>query len=195
LQHDAQLQNTQEKDMLDSIKKMVLASAMSAVMILPASAETGALTQNATPAEYLAVVDALHRFTWGMDTDNKELLGSAFAEDGTADFSNAAKTLGITFPAITGRGNIKQGLGGFASGLVTSNIVADARVNVDGENATLYAIVEAQHIPLKDRTRNLLLSNAYTVKLGRNGDAWLIKNMSVVENLWLQGDIKVATGQ
>jgi hypothetical protein len=105
-----------------------------------------------------------------------------------------AKALGITFPAITGRGNIEKGLGGFASGLVTSHMVADARVNVDGDNALLYAVVEAQHLPLKDRSRNLLLSNAYTVKLVRSGDAWLIQNMSV-ENIWSQGDIKVVTGE
>jgi ketosteroid isomerase-like protein len=180
--------------MLNSIKKITLATALSVMTIVPASAETGALTQNATPAEYLAVVDALHRFTWGMDMDNAELLGSAFAEDGTADFSYAAKTLGIAFPPITGRGNIEKGLGGFASGLVTSHVVADARVNVDGDTALLYAIVEAQHRPLKDRSRNLLLSNAYTVKLVRRGDVWLIQNMAV-ENLWSQGDIKVATGE
>jgi ketosteroid isomerase-like protein len=180
--------------MLNSIKKIALATALSVMTIVPASAETGALTQNATPADYLAVVDALHRFAWGMDMDNAKLLGSAFAEDGTADFSKAATTLGITFPAITGRANIEKGLGGFASMLVTSHVVSDARVNVEGDTALLHAIVEAQHLPAKDRTRNLLLSNAYTVNLVRSGDTWLIKNMAV-ENLWSQGDIKVATGQ
>ena len=180
--------------MRNSVKKIALATALSVVMIVPVSAETGVLTQNATPADYLSVADALHRFAWGMDMDNAQLLGSAFAEDGTADFSKAATTLGITFPAITGRGNIEQGLGGFASGLVTSHVVANARVSIDGDTALLYAIVEAQHIPAADRTRNLLLSNAYTVSLVRSGDIWLIKNMAV-ENLWSQGDIKVATGQ
>lgn len=180
--------------MSDSVQKIALATALSVMTIVPASAETGVLTQNATPAAYLSIVDALHRFTWGMDMDNAQLLGSAFAEDGTADFSNAATTLGITFPPITGRGNIEQGLGGFASELATSHVVANARVNVDGDTALLYAIVEAQHIPVNDRTRNLLLSNAYTVNLVRSGDTWLIMNMSV-ENLWSQGDIKVATGQ
>jgi SnoaL-like domain len=180
--------------MLNSMKRIFFVTAMTAFTVVPAFSEMGALNQNATPSEYLAVVDALHRFTWGMDTDNARLIGSAFAEDGTADFSIAAKTLGITFPAITGRGNIEKGLGGFASGLVTSHIVANARVNVDGESALLYAIVEAQHLPLKDRSRHLLLSNAYTVKLLRSGGSWLIQNMSV-ENIWSQGDIKVVTGE
>jgi SnoaL-like domain len=180
--------------MLNSMKKIFVAGAMTAFTVMPALSETGAINQNVTPTDYVAVVDALHRFAWGMDTDNAQLIGSAFADDGTADFSKAAKTLGITFPAITGRSNIEKGLGSFASGLVTSHVVANARVNVDGETALLYAIVEAQHLPLKDRSRNLLLSNAYTVKLARSGARWVIQNMSV-ENIWSQGDIKVVTGE
>jgi hypothetical protein len=180
--------------MLNSMKMILLATAITVLTMVPAFSETGALKQNATPSDYLAVVDALHRFTWGMDTDNAQLIGSAFAENGTADFSTAAKTLGITFPAITGRSNIEKGLGGFASGLVTSHVVANARVNVDGKSALLYAIVEAQHLPLKDHSRNLLLLNAYTVKLVRGGGGWLIQNMSV-ENIWSQGDIKVVSGE
>ncbi|MGL4488367.1 MAG: nuclear transport factor 2 family protein [Rhizobiaceae bacterium] len=180
--------------MLNTLKKTTFAAAVAAFTIVPALSETAVLKQNATPSDYLGAVDALHRFTWGMDSDNAELIASAFSEDGTADFSPAAKTLGIQFPPITGRGNIEKGLHGFASGLITSHSVANARVNVNGDEALMHAIVEAQHFPVKDRSRNMLMKNAYIVKLVRNGDGWLIQNMSI-ENIWSQGDVKVITGE
>jgi ketosteroid isomerase-like protein len=152
------------------------------------------LVQNATPTEYLAVVDALHRFAWGMDTDDGALIASAFAPTGTADFSPAAQKLGIQFPAIEGRENIAGALGAFAGMLVTSHSISNVRVQVNGDSANLRALVDAQHFPEKDTSRSLLLKNDYDVALIRDGDGWLIARMTI-SNIWSQGDIDVITGQ
>jgi hypothetical protein len=173
--------------------KLMLFVLATAVFTGPASSNE-TLQQNATPAEYLGVTDALHRFTWGMDTDNGALIASAFTEDGVADFSPAAKKIGIAFPLLQGRTTIEQALVPFAAGLITSHTVGNARVFVSGDTAKLHVLVEAQQISVKDKSRNILMKNDYTVSLIKQGDAWRITNMSI-DNLWSQGDAKVLTGQ
>jgi hypothetical protein len=129
-----------------------------------------------------------------MDTDNSDLLASAFAEDGVADFSPAASTIGIVFPLIEGREAIKQNLTAFAAGLITSHTVGNARVEVMGDRARLRALVEAQHLSLKNSERSILMKNDYDVALIRLGEQWFITRMTI-RNLWAQGDVKVLTGE
>jgi hypothetical protein len=152
------------------------------------------LVQNATPTEHLAIVDALHRFAWGMDTDDSTLIASAFAPAGTADFSPAAQKLGIQFPPLDGRDTIAGALGAFAGMLVTSHSVSNVRVQVNGDSANLRALVDAQHFPVKDASRSLLLKNDYDVALICDGDGWLITRMTI-SNIWSQGAIGVISGQ
>jgi hypothetical protein len=157
-----------------------------------------ASTVAANPAEdaaqQLRVVDALYRFAQGMDQDDAKLLQSAFAEDAVADFTPAAKRVGVQFPVLRGRDTIVAVLGGFANGLVTSHSVSNPRVEIQGQSATLQALVEAQHLPNNDPARFALMKNSYRVSLNRVGDQWLIRSMTI-ENLWSQGDMKVLTGQ
>jgi SnoaL-like domain len=189
----ASLRHRKGENIMSNLTSKIAAGLAIATVTAPAFADD-TVQQNATPAEYIAVLDALHRFTWGMDTDNGALIASAFAEDGVADFSPAATKIGITFPPLAGRAVIEQALVPFAAGLVTSHTVGNARVFVNGDKANLRALVEAQQIPVKDRSRYILLKNDYTVSLVKEGDTWRIKNMSI-DNLWSQGDVKVLMGQ
>jgi hypothetical protein len=176
------------------LKSLAVTGLVALTLIAPASAEGETMKQTTNAAEHLAVVDALHRFAWGMDTDDAAMIASAFSENGVADFSSAAKRIGVTFPALTGRETIQKGLAGFASGFITSHKVVNARVEVNGNEAKLRAIVEAQHIPVKDGSRSMLLENDYSITLIKQGDDWQMTNMKV-ENPWSQGDMKIFTGE
>jgi ketosteroid isomerase-like protein len=146
-----------------------------------------------TARDELNIIDALYRFAQGLDTDDAAMLSSAFAEDAIADFSPAAAKLGIPFPRLSGRDNIVTALSGFVAPLDTSHSVANPRVVIDGDSASLSALVEAQHLPANDHTRHLLMKNRYQVELVRSNTQWLIKSV-VIHNIWSDGDIKVITG-
>jgi SnoaL-like domain len=157
------------------------------------------LTSTSTAADHHAVTDALLRFANGMDTDDEALIASAFAENGIADFTPAAARVGMQFPVLEGRGAIVAALVPFAAGLTTSHSVTNARVNVQGNSATLYALVEAQHLPAGDKSRYFLMKNQYRVELVRDNNddkntQWVIRRMTI-DNLWSDGDLAVMTGQ
>jgi hypothetical protein len=139
------------------------------------------------------VIDALHRFAISLDTKNLTLLESAFTADAIADFTPAATKVGMEFPVLTGRDAIVSALSQFLANYTTSHTVGNARAQVKGDAANLYALVEAQHVPLADRSRHFLFKNQYTTDLVRDGNLWLIKHL-YIENLWTDGDLKVITG-
>jgi SnoaL-like domain len=139
------------------------------------------------------VIDALHRFAIGLDTKDRTLLESAFAADAIADFTPAATKVGMEFPVLTGHEAIVSALSQFLANYTTSHTVGNARAQVKENMAELYALVEAQHVPLSDRSKHFLFKNQYTIALVREGDLWLIKHLHI-ENLWTDGDLKVITG-
>ena len=139
------------------------------------------------------VIDALHRYAIGLDTKDLTLLESAFTSDAVADFTPAATKVGMEFPLLTGREAIVSALSQFLANYTTSHTVGNARAQVKGDIANLYALVEAQHVPLSDRSRHFLFKNQYTINLVREGNLWLIKHLHI-ENLWTDGDLKVITG-
>jgi ketosteroid isomerase-like protein len=144
-------------------------------------------------ADHAAITDALLRFANGMDTDDLQLISSAFAPDGVADFGPAAEKLGITFPLLEGNDTITQGLGGFASALDTSHTVSNVRIETIGDTATMYALVEAQHFPKGVKGRNILMKNRYDITAQRAGQQWVIARMTI-DNIWSEGDISVVSG-
>jgi hypothetical protein len=99
----------------------------------------------------------------------------------------------MEFPLLTGREAIVSALFQFLANYTTSHTVGNARAQVKGDIANLYALVEAQHLPLSDRSRHFLFKNQYTINLVREGNLWLIKHLHI-ENLWTDGDLKVITG-
>jgi hypothetical protein len=145
-------------------------------------------------ADKAEVADALLRFANGMDTDNAELIRSAFTTDAVTDFGPAADKLGMQFPLLEGQDMITQGLGGFAAGLDTSHSVTNVRVEFTGDDtASAYALVEAQHLPVGVRDRHMLMKNRYSIDARRDGGVWRISRMTI-DNIWADGDITVVTG-
>ncbi len=150
-------------------------------------------TADARAADTLAVIDALHRFAAGNDLRDEALLASALAIDAVSDFRPAAAKGCFEYPVIEGRDMIVAALSKSLSPLDTTHSVTNARVVIDGDRATLDALVEAQHVPRADPSRHYLMKNRYAVELVRLDEAWVIRR-NVVDNVWRSGDPAVLAG-
>jgi SnoaL-like domain len=138
------------------------------------------------------VVDALLRFAAGQDHENRDLFLSAFAPDATLDFTQPAQRFGADVPVMPDRTTIAGILETLAP-LDTTHTVTNPRVTLDGDRATLAALVEAQHVTKAEPYRHLLLKNTYEVDLSRGGDRWVIRRM-VIRTVWHDGDASVLFG-
>lgn len=142
----------------------------------------------------LEIVDALYRFGAGIDFNRADFLESAIAIDAVVDFAPAARKAGLDFPLLTGRAMVIQVLTTTVGLLDTTHSVTNPRIQITGDTARLYAIVEAQHLPPQDRSRHFLMKNQYDVSLVRDGERWVISNM-VVDNVWFTGEPNVLVGK
>jgi len=137
------------------------------------------------------IVDALHRFAAGQDLRRPELFLSAFTDDARLDFTEPARRFGADVPVMVGRdaiGGIMTRLGP----LDTTHTVTNARVELQGD-ATLLALVEAQHVTRAAPERRLLLKNLYETSLTRAGEVWQIHSL-VIRNVWHEGEPSVLFG-
>jgi hypothetical protein len=142
-------------------------------------------------ADREAIADALYRFATGQDLRDAALLESAFAAYAILDFTAVAAKLGVTIPVFEGRRAITDTIMSATEPLVTTHTVTNVRVTAyDGSRATVTALIEAQHLPRDDRSRNLLLKNRLNVELARQDEAWAMTRM-VFENAWREGDARV----
>ncbi|GAB5379088.1 MAG: hypothetical protein Alis3KO_10760 [Aliiglaciecola sp.] len=158
------------------------------------AANAGSVKTSADAQTHVEIVDALIRFTNGMDTDNGDLIASAFTEQGVADFTPAAKKVGMQFPVLTGKQTIVSALVPFAANYTTSHSVTNTRAEVNGDVANLYALVEANHLPLNDNNSYYMMKNQYWMSLKKEDGVWRISQMTI-ENLWSQGQLSVMTGK
>lgn len=141
-------------------------------------------------ADSLQAIDALYRFAAGQDLRDKELFRSAWTADAELDFVQPARRLGVDLPPFRGRDNITESIMGSTAALTTTHTVTNPRVALDGDRATLFALVEAQHLPRADHGRHLLLKNIYWCDLAREQGVWRIRRMRI-ENAWMDGDSRV----
>jgi hypothetical protein len=141
--------------------------------------------------DQLAIVDALYRFGAGQDLRDRALFESAFTEQATLDFTGPAWRLGASIPVFEGRHAIADTIFAAIGGLDTTHTVTNPRVTAyDGDQATLFALVEAQHLPRGDHARHLLLKHIYTMELSRHGALWQIDRMQI-DMVWFDGDSTV----
>ena len=146
------------------------------------------LHPSASADEQLAIVDALYRFGAGQDLRDRALFASAFAEHATLDFTGPAWRLGAAIPVFEGRQAIADTIFAAIDGLDTTHTVTNPRVTAfDGGHASLFALVEAQHLPRHDHSRHLLLKHIYTTELSRQGAQWQIERMQI-DMVWFSGD-------
>jgi hypothetical protein len=144
-------------------------------------------------ADKFAVIEALNRYTAGLDLRNADLITAAFTADAVSDFRPAGKKAGFEYPVLEGRDVIISALLGSLNNIDTTHSVSNARVTLDGDKAVMYALVEAQHLPSNDHSRNYLMKNQYDVELVRQGEGWVIQRVTV-DNIWRTGDPSVLAG-
>lgn len=146
-------------------------------------------------ADRAAIVDALYRFGAGQDLKNRTLFESAFTNDATLDFTEPARRFGVDIPVFEGLAAISETVLGTTADLDTTHTVTNPRITAyDGARATLFALVEAQHLPKDDHSRHLLLKNVYAVDAVREpAGQWAISRM-VISNVWSTGDARVLFG-
>ncbi|MGE8589511.1 MAG: nuclear transport factor 2 family protein [Alcaligenes sp.] len=150
-------------------------------------------TLSSATADKLAIIDALHRFTAGIDLRDQHLLASSLAEHAVSDFGPAAAKAGFEFPVIQGREHIVSALAGALAKLDTTHSVSNQRISIDGDRARMDALVEAQHVSQSDPTRHYLMKNRYDVELAKEGEGWVITK-NTVYNVWRTGDSAVLLG-
>jgi hypothetical protein len=127
----------------------------------------------------------------GQDLRDRSLFESAFSVHATLDFREPARSLGATIPVFEGRQAIADTIFSSIGDLDTTHTVTNPRVTTyDGRHASLFALVEAQHLPRGDHNRHLLLKNIYTVELSRQASRWVIDHVKI-DNVWSTGDPSV----
>jgi hypothetical protein len=139
------------------------------------------------------ILDALYRFAAGQDLKDWELFASAFTDDAQLDFTQPARRLGQTIDVFRGREAILSTVSSTLSALQTTHTVSNERIELTGDTATMFALVEAQHLRANDHSRYLLLKNFYWLDLRRSNNNWRIASMRI-ENVWLMGEASVLLG-
>jgi hypothetical protein len=135
----------------------------------------------------IEIVDALYRFGAGQDLRDPVLLASAFSVDAELDFIQPAKRLGVDIDIFRSRDVIVASIGAALQELDTTHTVTNMRVDFNADRASMFALVEAQHLPTGDHSRHLLLKNIYRMFLRPAGGQWLITHLRI-ENVWYHGD-------
>lgn len=147
-----------------------------------------------TAEDRLDIADALYRLGAGIDENSAALLESATIADAVIDFGPAARFMGIDFPVLTGREAIASTLTTTVGLLDTTHVVANPRVEVDGDRVILKAIVEAAHFPPADHSRRCVMKNRYVAEVRREDAVWRLANVTV-DCAWFDGDSAVLLGQ
>lgn len=136
------------------------------------------------------IVDAVYRFAVGQDFHDSASFESAFTEDAVLDFSQPPQRFGVSVPPMVGRRMIRERAFPEKKTLVVTHTITNERVSIDGDEATLHALVEAQHVVPEKPDRHFLLKNLYDVRLRRAAPAWRMTYLRI-ENLWFAGDASV----
>jgi hypothetical protein len=140
------------------------------------------------------IVDALHRYCFGLDHGDADSLASALTEDCVLDFRPAGKKLKLDFPRMASRQVIIDSILPLIGPLDTSHTVSNAQIELSDDSATLSAFVMSQHFMPREGCRrgseNALLMNRYDCEVVRDGQKWRLKSI-VIDNAWAQGDPEI----
>ena len=160
---------------------------------------TGGPADLAGLLDHHGLVDAVLRYTGGLDRADADLMTSALTADATVDLTPATSKLGLDFPVLSPRSTVVAALAGAVGPLDTSHSVTNARSDVRGDEATLTCYAAAQHFlpgtgPDPRRTEHALMMNSYRAQLVRDGRSWRIRHLSI-DNLWFDGDPQLLVSQ
>jgi hypothetical protein len=140
-----------------------------------------------------AIVDALNRFTTGLDTADAALFDSAFFSDARFEMNGQA---------LDGLDVIHERLYNLVSKLDTTHFITNVRANVEAgsSKASMTATALAKHYRSgQGQTPNAHCFSAgsrYTVDCMKeeNGSFWKIKHFKG-ESVWFEGDRAAVIGQ
>ena len=146
-----------------------------------------------------AILDTLHRYTAGLDLNDRDLLTSALTEDAVVDLGPAMRRIGYDFPPLGPRDVVVDALIGAVGPLDTSHAVSNVRCTVAGDTATVFAYAQAQHYKPgvgsdPAVTRHALMMNRYTAAMVRDGEQWRIRHLDIA-NAWFEGDPTMLLGE
>ena len=156
-------------------------------------------TDLAALLDHHGIVDAVLRYTSGLDLADAGLMTSALTEDAVVDLTPATTKIGLDFPVLSPRETVVGALVGAVGPLDTSHSLTNARSTVDGDEATLTCYADAMHfLPGTGsdprRTEHAEMMNRYTARLVRSDGTWRIRHLSI-ENLWFDGDPQILVSQ
>ena len=140
------------------------------------------------------VEDAVLRFVEGIDKRDETLLASAFTEDVVFDRGGLDASLG-TFTPCEGRDVVVEQLMSHVGRLDTMHLIANVRVEIDGDRAHLTCYLIAQHHrpqqgPAVEAADHLWLGNFFDTHLVRDASyVWRI-NHHPVDGSWASGSAK-----
>ena len=143
-----------------------------------------------SPADRLAIGDALLRFAAGTDEGNAGLIASAFASKAVVDFGPCGEKLGLTFEPLAGRDTIVGFLAGTSQKQSTSHVVTNARAEVTGGAARSHTLVEATHMRRTDPGARFRMLNRYEATLCLEADVWRIDRL-MIDNIWFEGEPRI----
>ena len=147
----------------------------------------------ASANDHVLVVDALYRFGAGVDSNDRNLLETAFSDDAVVDFKPCGRKMGLDFPVLTGAETIVEFLSASAKTQITSHTITNGRVHSTGDRAKLQALVDATHILRRDGSQRFQMRNWYEAELVEVEDRWRIGRLSI-DNVWFTGDPQVLLG-
>ena len=139
---------------------------------------------------HLGVADTLLRFGAGVDRRNASLLASVFTDDAVVDFRPCGQKLGLDFPVLQGAEAITAFLAGGAHTQVTSHVVSNTRVQVDGESGRSRSLVDATHLVRADPGRRFRMMNWYQTEAVKAEAHWRIRSL-LIDNVWFDGDPQI----
>jgi SnoaL-like domain len=140
------------------------------------------------------IADTLHRYAFGLDHGDADLLASALTEDCILDFRPADKKLRLDFPLIIGRQAILDAVLPLIGPLDTSHTATNLQIEISDDSATLFAYVMSQHFMPREGSKrgaeHALLMNRYDCELLRDGSKWRFKRITT-SNAGSQGDPEI----
>jgi 3-phenylpropionate/cinnamic acid dioxygenase small subunit len=140
---------------------------------------------DATPTDFLAVVDVLHRHAEGMDCRDWAGFRSVFTDEVDIDYSSHRPGQVFRTSADEWTAHVSRRLGRLTA---TQHALSNAQVQVDDAGATCTMYVRAEHVLGHGREqRHYTIGGRYVDRLVRNGTSWLICAVTL-ESWWFTGD-------
>jgi hypothetical protein len=119
------------------------------------------------------VLDTVHRFAAGMDGRDWSAFRAMFTDEVVIDYSSYRGGEPVTMPADAWVARVRRR---FDTLTATQHSLSNARIEVDGDQATCHTYVQAMHVGLLDGVQDwCLVGGEYCDQLVRTSAGWRIR--------------------